>query len=81
MAELLSGMELQITFEFRNESCTAKKFPPPEGWRSLICPEGGLPITMDAWSVTCLGDLCTPAIPMSGHWISGISSRAGNRVA
>ena len=78
------GTELPITFEFRNESCTAKKVPPLEGWHCLICQMGrarnGTPITMDARSVTCRGDLCTLAIPTNGYLTSGISSRAENRV-
>lgn len=55
------GTELPITFEFRKESGTAKKVPPPDGWRCLICQIGrvrnGTPLVLDARSITCRGGL------------------------
>jgi uncharacterized protein (DUF169 family) len=55
------GTELPITFEFRNASASAKKVPPPDGWRCIICQIGrvrnGTPLVLDASSITCRGGL------------------------
>jgi uncharacterized protein (DUF169 family) len=55
------GSELPVAFEFRNGPGTAKKVPPPDGWRCIICQIGqarnGTPLAFDAGSVTCRGGI------------------------
>jgi hypothetical protein len=55
------GSELPITFEFRKESGSLKKVPPPDGWRCLVCQMGrvrnGTPLAFNAASITCRGGL------------------------
>lgn len=55
------GAELPLALEFRAGRGTAKKVPPPEGWRCLICQTGqarnGTPLAFDSQSVTCHGGL------------------------
>lgn len=55
------GTELPVTIEFREESKTVKKVPPPDGWRCIICQMGrvrsGTSLVMDARSITCQGGL------------------------
>ena len=55
------GADLPITLEFRKESGSFKKVPPPDGWRCLICQIGrvrnGTTLAFDARSITCGGGL------------------------
>jgi len=53
--------ELPLALEFRAGHGTAKKVPPPDGWRCIICQTGqarnGTPLAFDSQSVTCRGGL------------------------
>jgi hypothetical protein len=53
--------ELPLALEFRVGPGTAKKVPPPDGWRCIICQIGqarnGIPLSFDSHSVTCGGGL------------------------
>ena len=55
------GIDLPITFEFRKESLSSQKVPPPNGWRCIICQIGrvrnGTPLVFDSHSITCRGGL------------------------
>jgi hypothetical protein len=55
------GADLPLTFEFRDGPGTARKVPPPGGWRCIICQTGqarnGTPLAFDAGSITCRGGL------------------------
>jgi uncharacterized protein (DUF169 family) len=55
------GEELPVTFEFRKESASVQKVPPPDGWRCIICQMGrarnGTPQVFSSRSVTCRGGL------------------------
>jgi hypothetical protein len=55
------GAELPLALEFRAGHGTAKKVPPPDSWRCIICQTGqarnGTPLAFDSQSVTCRGGL------------------------
>lgn len=55
------GAELPLVLEFRDGPGSAKKVPPPDGWRCMICQIGqarsGTPLAFDGSSVTCRGGL------------------------
>lgn len=55
------GADLPVTLEFRKESASSEKVPPPGGWRCIICQiaraRNGTPLVFDARSVTCGGGL------------------------
>jgi uncharacterized protein (DUF169 family) len=55
------GAELPLALEFRDGLGIAKKVPPPDGWRCLICQIGrarnGTPLVFDVRSITCRGGL------------------------
>ncbi len=55
------GTELPVTFEFRPESATLSKVPPPDAWRCIICQIGlvrnGTRLAMNSRSITCRGGL------------------------
>jgi hypothetical protein len=55
------GTELPIALEFRPNADPARKVPPPDGWRCLICQIGrvrnGTSLALDEKSITCKGGL------------------------
>lgn len=55
------GTELPLALEFRDGPRAAKKVPPPDGHRCIICQIGqarnGTPLAFDGSSVTCRGGL------------------------
>jgi hypothetical protein len=55
------GADLPVAFEFRKESSSVRKVPPPNGWRCVICQIGlvrnGTPLAMNSRSITCRGGL------------------------
>jgi len=55
------GAELPLALEFRDRPGSAKKVPPPDGHRCIICQIGqarnGTPLAFDGTSVTCRGGL------------------------
>jgi len=55
------GAELPVALEFRKEPDSARKVPPPDGWRCLICQTGrarnGTPLALNDRSITCRGGL------------------------
>jgi len=55
------GAELPLALEFRDGPGSAKKVPPPDGWRCIVCQLGqarnGTPLAFDGSSVSCRGGL------------------------
>jgi len=55
------GADLPVTLEFRKESGSSDKVPPPGGWRCIVCQIGrtrnGATLVFNAASITCGGGL------------------------